>query len=131
MTRRARTFLLLSSLFTSIAHAGPNEHITLYGVGTNSCGSFLEATKGKSTGIVERETGRIFSSSRYVYSQWVSGYVTAYNVLNYGKTGVKMVNNDTDGLMAWITSYCQKNPLHVLERAVNALIQSHVVERRD
>ena len=124
-----QTVLLFLVLAVSTVHAVPNENITLYGLGINSCGSFLESTKERSTAIVERATGHTFYSERSVYSEWISGYVTAYNVMNFDKPNAKMINSDNDGLMAWVTSYCQKNPLHVMERAVNALVRSHITER--
>lgn len=125
MTRTATSLVSIVLLaFTSATALGGDDMVSFYGVGANSCGSFLSVERGDKNGVRQRDTGRTFFPERAMYEQWLSGFVTAFNAQNLKNPSVRPVNTDTEGLMAWVKSYCEKNPTQYVWVAANALVQA-------
>jgi hypothetical protein len=118
------TFLFAIALFAASSASLAEDMVTFYGVGTNSCGAFLAAERAAKNGVRQRDSGNTFYPERSMYQEWLSGYVSSFNAQNVQRSGVKMVNTDVEGLMAWVRSYCEKNPTKQVLVAVNALVEA-------
>jgi hypothetical protein len=85
----------------------------------NSCGTFARGRDLARNGA---------SALEDQYVTWLSGYLTAYNVLRphtYDITG----GADVPSLMLWLENYCKTNPLANFVDATNALTQQLYSER--
>ncbi len=74
------------------------------GAGSASCGQALEISKN--------------SSGKLQITQWVYGYVSAYNRRSSGD----IKPPDADAVAAYVVRYCTDNPLAFLYTSVDALI---------
>jgi hypothetical protein len=88
--------------------AGPAEAGTVYGRGTDSCGTWVSA-HGPSEGL-----------DGLSENNWLGGYISGINSSGAFK---KDVGGDTDleGLKGWITNYCRAHPLENVFHAANEL----------
>jgi len=105
-------FLLILPLLAPLSGtcADANGSYAIHGYGADSCGKFVEARKGSRNSV---ENG--------LYASWVGGYLTSVNSY-YPNTYSISGATDMDGLMLWIENYCNKNPLQIFARAVDALV---------
>ena len=79
----------------------------MYGIGTQSCGSFAREKK--------RE-----AYARYV--AWMAGYLTA---VNEGTPTARLLGpTDMQGAILWLEHYCNTNPLAPFAQAVYALVDA-------
>ncbi len=79
---------------------------TVYGAGTDSCGTWIE----------DRET----ESRWHQAAQWVQGYLsgTADNL------NINPKETDSDSVLIWLDNYCQANPQHSVLEAARGLSAS-------
>ena len=88
--------------------------ITVDGAGRFSCGHWLEI----------RATRNQPDDFRFVQArEWISGFVTAYNMYMHSAGDVADGNYDRDGWYAWIDKYCRENPLKPIFKATERLIE--------
>ncbi|MFT4756957.1 MAG: hypothetical protein ACI91R_001607 [Vicingaceae bacterium] len=80
----------------------------ILGRGTISCGAVAAANE-KSNKV-----------GNLAISEWVNGYLTAFNILTYGAYDLTK-NVDLDGRKQWILKYCKDNPLEMLAVAAKRL----------
>jgi len=86
-----------------------NMRFTILGYGTKSCGSYIKEYEEKSWPAIAN-------------GSWVEGYLTAINVkLKHGKNITR--GTDPEARDLWLSNYCQKNPLHHLQKATDALFR--------
>jgi hypothetical protein len=87
--------------------------VSIIGTGTFSCGKWISAVDEKN------------DAQRRLVTQWIAGFVSAYNV--YSMTNklvsppITLVDLETADL--WVTSYCKNNPTHSVINAAQALVQ--------
>jgi hypothetical protein len=116
---KRRIILLLASLLSlSPGHAAgqsnpPKENrVFVYGVGTTSCGKFVEDIKQPNGWVI--------------YSSWLNGYLTAVNIYDdsspqsEGRKDVQQ-KHEPESLILWIAKYCQDNPLSTVMDATRRL----------
>jgi hypothetical protein len=89
------------------ALAASDDHVHLMGIGSNSCGKWLEAKDS--------------ASARAIYRSWILGFITGAN-WHAGSTKQASVP-DAAASMAYIDRYCANNPLHIVGLAAAALVQ--------
>lgn len=101
---------VLVSMVTPVWGADQKGGPTVLGTGNRSCGYWVEA---------RRQTD---SSSAYINSAWVHGFISAYNVfVPPGGNVAKRTN--VPGREAWLDNYCSKNPLDAIAIAAAMLVQ--------
>ncbi|WP_446807949.1 hypothetical protein ACH50O_11580 [Methylomonas sp. 2BW1-5-20] len=115
--------LLTIAATTSIAEINdPNKIISFYGTGADSCGALVLEFKENSPRDMLKYKGTTYSTKANVYAQWLSGYLSAYNLF-VSKTGdVNSASHDIWGPLEWIHQYCKQNPTDTVIRATGSLI---------
>lgn len=122
-------WLLWLAALTFSAYAAPqkearkeNGAFFTYGVGNNSCGQFVAASKaGAQDSVVTAQgNGARYLSEHGIYITWASGFLTAYNAFNPQK--INLTGLDRDGLTLWLQNWCSAHPLDSFVAAVYALI---------
>ena len=104
MTRYIVLVVLL--LIMSIASAQRAAEFT--GAGIVSCGVYLE----------DRKTDQRYNQQ---YTQWSSGYVSAYNIFStYPQISQNRISPETT--LAYLDKYCRDNPLKFVIDGVDSLI---------
>jgi hypothetical protein len=102
---------------TNAFAASPKEYYSVLGVGISSCAYWTSVHADAAN--PEGSTMSVFTSSNQ--DSWLQGYITAYN--HYvSSDGNVSGNSDFKGLEAWMTSYCQQNPLDNISTAADKLI---------
>src|ERR1700724_3719419 len=106
MTNRSSTVAAVSALLTVGAHALAENGRDYFGVGGESCGTWIDARKTNNT-------------SRQ--GSWLLGYLSALNL--WGVIGRKdaLSGTDADGLYAWMDRYCESRPLETIATGAGAL----------
>jgi len=82
--------------------------VAVYGVGTASCGAWLEARAAKPSRLDIRVRQ---------FETWLHGYLTAYNVFISGSPDV--LKTDAAGMRAFVDKYCKDNPTAAFIAAAN------------
>lgn len=80
----------------------------LFGVGGESCGSWA--------------SGKTSAVDVTAHSQWLWGYISAFNVYQYPDHGDVAYGTDWQGLAAWMDNYCLAHPLDTIQSAALNLI---------
>jgi len=88
------------------------------GVGTSSCGHWVQSHLLTDQG-----------ATAFQLDAWVTGFVTAFNAYKSDRKDVAE-GIDTDGLLAWIDSYCAAHPLTDLSGATVALVDELQTHQR-
>ena len=99
--------LLILSSFNAFS-ADDSGGYAVLGRGTISCGAVIEANE---------KNNRV---SMLATTEWVNGYLTAFNISKYGVYDLTK-NIDVDGRKQWILKYCKENPLEMLAVAAKRL----------
>jgi hypothetical protein len=99
------SILLMLAAGTATAEDTHVYHV--YGVGTESCGSWLEERRK----AIDYWHGTL---------EWTLGYVSAYGHFS----GEQLRHTDAQAVAAWLDKYCAENPVMDIENASNALIQA-------
>src|SRR5262245_1161042 len=84
----------------------------VYGIGSQSCGEFVEAVEGSQSNLADE-------GDRYAFVSWAQGYLSAYNALARSES---LGSTDRAGLQLWLYDYCRVHQLESFNIAVNALI---------
>jgi hypothetical protein len=103
--RMWKTGLLLSAALAFTTSSVDARQFNSLGVGNTSCGQWLQSQ----------------GWTRAVYTGWVQGYLTAYNIYGGGDGNVTR-GTDVAGYVAWVDNYCSANPLEDLRSAADRLI---------
>ena len=83
---------------------------TIYGYGAISCGQVVE----------EYRTN--WDELKYYYNNHISGAITTYNHLRFGKADW-FESTDNMSRLLFVVNYCKENPLDKFDQGVNALIR--------
>jgi hypothetical protein len=112
-------FILFTIAFPSVAIS--EKLVTVYGEGSDSCGSYtLALSENTPTGGIELN-GKDYYSKAAAYSQWVAGFVTANNF-----SGRRVSSHiDFNGMSMWIKSYCENKPTETIAHAAEAFVKKH------
>lgn len=100
--------LVRAALFTLLAVALPcaAQEVFTIGMGTNSCGKWIEAAKNP--------------VGRAQYRSWVLGFLTG---VNWHSNSTQAKVPDAEAVMVFIDEYCKRNPLHIVALGAAALVQ--------
>ena len=82
------------------------QDVFVIGLGSNSCGKWLEA--------------KTSPNARFAYRSWVLGFLTG---VNWHTTGRQATVPDPEAAVAFVDRYCESNPLQVISLAAAALVQ--------
>jgi hypothetical protein len=108
-----------------LVSAGPKEQEDWRwtgGVGTESCGSLLQALREGPYDKRVVEDGEEMYPKAAVFAEWILAFVSGYGA---GR-GKLLPDHDRASLIEWVKSYCEKNPLKVVAFAAHLL--AHEVE---
>lgn len=101
-----RYIVLAATLIFIMADATAQRASVPSGSGTVSCGQYLQ----------DRKTDSRFD---YQYTQWVSGYVSAYNVFStYPQVG----RQTAETVLAYLDKHCRDSPLDLVIQGAEAMI---------
>jgi hypothetical protein len=102
--------LILLICVSFAAHAGDKKgNFAVWGPGVKSCFSYTSARKAE----------------KYdAYKYFIMGYLTAYNTLTPDTYRISGNDRFID-VMKWLDDYCQKQPVHGFEQAVNDYVVHH------
>jgi hypothetical protein len=81
-----------------VADAAAQRIGAVNGSGTATCGQYLQ----------DRKTDARYN---YQYTQWVSGYVSAYNFFS---THPQVAAQSAETVLAYLDKHCTDNPLHLV-----------------
>lgn len=114
--------VLLGVMLVAIAVQAKADGVAhIYSVGSNSCGTLLEAYEGTSADRGIRRNGENFYSEAHRYETWLAGYVSAANVASERP----LKNVDTAGVTRWIRDYCEQNPSEPVVTAAAMFVKEH------
>jgi hypothetical protein len=101
----AAIIFLITFVDHALAEKG-REGRDYFGVGGQSCGTWIEARKVNNT---------------FGHGSWLLGYLSALNL--WGVIGRKdaLSGTDADGVYAWMDRYCQSHPLETIARGAAEL----------
>ena len=85
----------------------PPHIINMNGVGTHSCGKYLENTRGLN-----------FDTYKMLYQQWSSGYMAGTS--NEARNG-ENPSADLETYTAWLDKWCADDPSSNVTSGINAL----------
>jgi hypothetical protein len=98
--------LIIVSLVIAALWAGTANAVTAIGLGMESCGSWTEARRTRTS---------------FGYEQWVVGFMSGVaGALNDNLFDGK----DAQGVWGWVDSYCRAHPLEMLAVATAELINT-------
>lgn len=78
---------------------------TSYGMGTQSCGKWIE----------DRNSGNF-----YARGNWILGYISSYGY--YGSD--QLTETDSSAIFAFMDNFCREKPLSSVEKGAQALIKA-------
>ena len=94
------------ALCCAIAIPTAAQIVLLSGIGTSSCGKWLDA---KASPV-----------ARAAYRNWVLGFVSG---ANWYTPGSQAKFPDAEAAVAFMDNYCENNPLHIVGFGASALVQ--------
>jgi len=118
--KRTVIILILQVITLSSAYADQKRVMTSYGTGNESCGSFLSALSKTPIDRSISYEGMDYASESRVYTEWLVGYVTAFNAFNDQKKNIQ--NIDVESAAYWLKNYCEAHPLSRVSSAAWALV---------
>ncbi len=101
----------------ALANAGDKGLFESYGMGTKSCGTYVEATDA----VAKNSGDDQAVADKFEMINWILGYLTAYNQVAPDTYGI-LGSTDVPGAELWIYNYCKAHPLVTLPTASTALI---------
>ena len=122
--RPINTFILLLFMVFNCHSQG----VMVSGYGSETCGKVtLAYTKfSNPIGGIELD-GKIYLDEVNGFTQWMSGYLSAYN---WHLSGAKtQLPADPLAMGFWLKNYCEKNPTHMVAYAMQVYIQEHSGKR--
>ena len=108
--------LLLSMIAQNAYAADVNGRYWIYGVGRQSCVTYLEARKNG-------------GFSEISYKNWISGYLTSSN-RSSDETYNLLGDTDFNGALHWVDEYCKKYPRNTIYMAMANLTAVYYPERK-
>jgi hypothetical protein len=97
--------VILCAASLGSAQDPPPGQFTNYGVGTQSCGTWLAARKQQT------------DYASMVYLNWVLAWLSAA-----GYYGADLRHTDSNAVAAWLDKYCRENPLNYIKDAAPSLV---------
>jgi hypothetical protein len=115
------------ALIAPAAHAGGDRGPWIIGVGTRTCGTFVNDLR-----MSRRAPGSVEASYVFMEVSWVQGFLAAENAEFIGQLRAMsdkakfadkdlLLGLDADAFKVWLENYCQAHPLDHLFDAANAL----------
>jgi hypothetical protein len=102
----AKVWALMALIQPFVAIPAHAQEVFTIGLGTNSCGKWIEAAKAP--------------VSRAQYRSWVLGFLTG---VNWHSSGPQAKVPDGDAAVAFMDEYCRHNSLHMIALGAAALVQ--------
>jgi hypothetical protein len=112
ITRAGLLLVLVTVPIPTKADDRANERITIIGVGSRSCGQYLQAAKGeKNVRPPDANPDAAYSSHYGEYVDFTDGFLSGANFADV--TPGRMVGHGSDhaGRMAWLENDCRANPV--------------------
>jgi hypothetical protein len=103
--------LLIRASSTTARHA---VEVTIYGVGLQSCGAYLNDREQK-------------NADEVAFIDWLSGYLSGVNAISLSTNNI-LGDSDLTGAIHWLDNYCHLNPRTRFAAAVDARVAPN---RRD
>ena len=96
------------------------------GLGGESCANLTLAY----TKFQNPVGGTIFDGKTYLdepsgYTQWMSGFVSAYNVLLAKENPKNQIQIESLAIGFWLKTYCANNPTRTIAGAADTFIKEH------
>lgn len=97
--------------------------ISVYGIGTQSCGKFIQTTKNDRPDIAYQKGAGFVLTEATMFMQWARGYVSAINHIK-SRDGDQSASTviDHDAMLTWLENYCAREPEKTWYQAVNAFV---------
>src|SRR5262245_7386397 len=111
------------SALTAAAQKPQNDQVLVsgYGVGARkSCAAFVREADDKDIGKVLHSGSKEYYPSQRLYSEWLSGFLTAQSLLRED-ANIAAGHNAND-LLSWIRTYCRDKPLDLFATAALKLL---------
>ena len=104
------TWILVLGLTASLGSANAAGSFTLLGVGTQSCGAWVQAREGR---------GHFPAAKQAAMLTWAQGFLSAAVVV----TGRDILRDlDPAAMKTWLDNYCQKHPIRSVWQALGVLV---------
>jgi hypothetical protein len=117
LTRATATIaasIIVFSAVSAMAAGGKMNHV--YGIGTKSCGYFIDAVDN------ELKSQRS-QDNEFEMLSWAQGYLSQFNVASPSTENI-LGGTDSEGMAQWLKNYCRASPLKPFSVAVDALIDA-------
>jgi hypothetical protein len=103
---------------------------TVMGVGTDSCGTFINAISAMNNDGSTKRAALTWESKQWVelgfsYEQWILGYISATNL-----SQAKQIAVDRDGIVLSVKRICERYPDELLISGVSRFIAQQTVGRK-
>lgn len=117
-----RRLLFLAALWLPTLAAGQVDRslVTVFGVGTQSCGSYVAASNKTPHDQTLVYRGESFPSMAGVQVHWIMGFVSATFM-----AADKEIPTDPDGIVLWVKRFCESNPTKAIFEAANRFSIEH------
>jgi hypothetical protein len=113
-----RPFLVAALLLVTQTGGTQPHTAVMYGVGTSSCGLWLEARAGAARNKMDvRETQ---------FMEWFDGFISAYNLYALPTPRENVLSTDRAGVRAFLDKYCRENPTDNFSQGVMKLIDNQL-----
>ena len=103
------TAVLLST--ANVAKAQSNRQGVIVGIGTGSCGSYLQLRSAKSQHFDDSLEG------------WIAGFVSGMNHARFGISKSIKLLPDGPSMLAYVDKFCRDNPLGTVFNGADALFE--------
>lgn len=107
-------------LFVSNAYAERGRTASSYGIGNESCGSFLMALSKSQIDEGLDYNGISYVADSRLYSEWMISFISAFNKFNDQQKNIG--NADRDGTILWVKKWCETYPMKPFSSAVWDLV---------
>jgi hypothetical protein len=102
---------------------GISETIYAFGVGTDSCSSFIShiaVSPGRSFSRTAPDDGQKYYSKSTTYLEWLLGFVTGYNAVM--SDPAKQVQIDASAVDLYVRGWCTQNPTSNIFTAIRQFL---------
>jgi hypothetical protein len=116
--------IVFAAIAIAFCHATTAQQILVYGIGSDSCGSYVLAlSEHRPTAAIVMQ-GKTYYTTANAYTQWLSGFVTATN--NAADDAKRQqIAVDIAGMSVWIRNYCNANPTQSVLKAALEFVDAH------
>jgi hypothetical protein len=115
-----KTLALLTCAIGCLPHVCAGQTFNTFGVGTDSCSSYVShafGSPGQSVGRTAPDDGKDYYSKSTIYLEWVLGFVTGYNATVSDPR--KQIKSDPASADLYVRNWCLQNPTSNILTAVH------------